>query len=383
MKIFKGDDTGGRLGKALTITVHTRYDLTNCLIFFNYQGITRKWEGVRDGDTLDLFFSHNETARMSVGTFKGVMFAIDPAGKYRTIDNAIPITVTTSLRDCYGDDHFDVVVGVAVDWNNIVHKPFEGQTIDLSTDDKMLAALGTIIEKLGGTVKTIAILALASFFVSSAFAYDPPVNDKSYTTNGVTYAQRGGLGSSDYVVTNVDAEALVSVKSVNGLVGDVELSAADVGAFPARGGIITNAVGSYTDIDAGRITVYNRYFGETVDLNPISGVTYKNWTFAGGYIKNNNSGTALYFPWGVTGQLAVNSWSSLRSMLTDATTNTNADRESISTNICKIIEPAITNAVIYTRDRFYDAELDVTWKRTVSGGRIFYDVESVGDSTGE
>lgn len=207
MKIFKGDDTGGRLGKALTITVHTKYDLTNCLIFFNYQGITRKWEGVKDGDTLDLFFSHNETARMSVGTFKGVMFAIDPAGKYRTIDNAIPITVTTSLRDCYGDDHFDVVVGVAVDWNNIVHKPFEGQTIDLSTDDKMLAALGTIIEKLGGTVKTIAILALASFFVSSAFAYDPPVNDKSYTTNGVTYSQRGGLGVKDYVVTNISIKA--------------------------------------------------------------------------------------------------------------------------------------------------------------------------------
>lgn len=77
MKIFKGDDTGGRLGRALTITVHTQYDLTDCIVFFNYQGITRKWEGVEDGDTLDLFFSHNETARMSIGTFKGVMFAVD------------------------------------------------------------------------------------------------------------------------------------------------------------------------------------------------------------------------------------------------------------------------------------------------------------------
>ena len=85
MKIFKGDDTGGRLGKALTITVHTKYDLTNCLIFFNYQGITRKWEGVKDGDTLDLFFSHNETARMSVGTFKGIMFAVDPAGERQVL----------------------------------------------------------------------------------------------------------------------------------------------------------------------------------------------------------------------------------------------------------------------------------------------------------
>lgn len=40
-----------------------------------------------------------------------------------------------------------------------------------------------------------------------------------------------------------------------------------------------------------------------------------------------------------------------------------------------------TNVVTHIRDRFYDEELDVTWKRTVSGGRIFYDIEAVGNST--
>ena len=205
MKIFKGDDTGGRLGKALTITVHTKYDLTDCLVFFNYQGITRKWEGVKDGDTLDLFFSHNETARMSVGTFKGIMFAVDPAGKYRTIDNAIPITVTTSLRDCYGDDHFDVVVGVAINWDDIVHKPFEGQEIDIGTDDKVLAALGTIIEKLGGTVK--AGIALVALCAMSALGYTPETHTNTFVRNGVTYAQRGGMNATTYVVTNIDMTA--------------------------------------------------------------------------------------------------------------------------------------------------------------------------------
>lgn len=34
------------------------------------------------------------------------------------------------------------------------------------------------------------------------------------------------------------------------------------------------------------------------------------------------------------------------------------------------------------RDRFYDAALDVTWKRTVNDGRIFYDIECIGDGTG-
>lgn len=230
MKIFKGDDTGGRLGKALTITVHTKYDLTDCLVFFNYQGITRKWENVHDGDLLELFFSHNETAKMSVGTFKGVMFAVDPAGKYCTIDNAIPITVTTNLRDCYGDNRFEVTVGNAVGWENIIHKPFEGLVVDLSTDDKQLAALGTIIEKLGGTVKaSIALLALCA---ATAFGYTPEAHTNSFERDGVTYAQRGGLGASDYVVTNIDASAVGKVQSVNGRVGDVVLDAAAVNALP-------------------------------------------------------------------------------------------------------------------------------------------------------
>lgn len=72
---------------------------------------------------------------------------------------------------------------------------------------------------------------------------------------------------------------------------------------------------------------------------------------------------------------------SLRTMLVDANTNTTADCECISSNICKLASPAITNAVINIRDRFYDEELDVTWKRTVNGGRIFYDIEAIGDST--
>lgn len=153
MKIFKGDDTGGMLGRQLIVNVHTEYDLTGCVVIFNYQGITRKWDNVHDGDRLELFFSHNETNGMSLGTHKGVMFAVDAAGKYRTIDNAIPITVTTDLKACYGDNEIDVSIGVAVRWENIVHLPFEQRTFDLSTDDLQLKALGTIIEHLGGTVK--------------------------------------------------------------------------------------------------------------------------------------------------------------------------------------------------------------------------------------
>lgn len=56
-----------------------------------------------------------------------------------------------------------------------------------------------------------AALALAGL---ATLGFTPTRRDNSYTTNGVTYAQRGGLGSADYVVTNVT------------------LSASDVGALP-------------------------------------------------------------------------------------------------------------------------------------------------------
>ena len=74
-----------------------------------------------------------------------------------------------------------------------------------------------------------AALALAGL---ATLGFTPTRHDNSYTTNGVTYAQRGGLGSADYVVTNIDANAVGKVKSVNGKEGVVVLSAADVGALP-------------------------------------------------------------------------------------------------------------------------------------------------------
>lgn len=75
------------------------------------------------------------------------------------------------------------------------------------------------------------ILALAAGIACAAFGYEPPRHNDTFTTNGVTYAQRGGLGASDYVVTNIDASAVGNVKSVNGKTGDVELTAYDADGF--------------------------------------------------------------------------------------------------------------------------------------------------------
>ena len=150
--LFKGDDTGGTLGKSVVVEITTEYDLSNCSVIFNYQGVERRWTDVKSGDRREVFFSHNETARMSVGTFKAVIIAVDAAGKVRTITNSLPIKVSTNLAECYGDNVAQVIIGTAVNWDSITGKPFDGKTVSLSTDDDVIAAVGTIIEKLGGQI---------------------------------------------------------------------------------------------------------------------------------------------------------------------------------------------------------------------------------------
>ena len=150
--LFKGDDTGGMLGKSVVVEITTEYDLSNCSVIFNYQGVERRWTDVKSGDRREVFFSHNETARMSVGTFKAVIIAVDAAGKVRTITNSLPIKVSTNLAECYGDNVAQVTIGTTVKWDSITEKPFDGKTVSLSTDDDVIAAVGTIIEKLGGQI---------------------------------------------------------------------------------------------------------------------------------------------------------------------------------------------------------------------------------------
>ena len=150
--LFKGDDTGGMLGKSVVVEITTEYDLSNCSVIFNYQGVERRWTDVKSGDRREVFFSHNETARMSIGTFKAVIIAVDAAGKVRTITNSLPIKVSTNLAECYGDNVAQVTIGTTVNWDRITGKPFDGKKVSLSTDDDVIAAVGTIIEKLGGHI---------------------------------------------------------------------------------------------------------------------------------------------------------------------------------------------------------------------------------------
>lgn len=103
--------------------------------------------------------------------------------------------------------------------------------------------------------RTALMLALTAGISCAAFGYEPQRHNDTFTTNGVTYAQRGGLGAADYVVTNIDASAIGKVTSVNGMDGDVVIDAKSVGAvahdanYLAVSNRAMTALQSYTETD--------------------------------------------------------------------------------------------------------------------------------------
>lgn len=153
LTIFKGDDTGGLLGKAVKVTVNTSVDLSGCVVYFDLGGVSRKFEGVHDGDELNLFYSHNETAAFPLGMMMGVLYAVDASGKIRTFTNTIPVKVTDVVAECYGADASQVTVTIraAVSWGDIANLPLAGRRFDLSDYNGIVAALGVAVEALGGT----------------------------------------------------------------------------------------------------------------------------------------------------------------------------------------------------------------------------------------
>ena len=87
------------------------------------------------------------------------------------------------------------------------------------------------------------------------------IHTNSFERDGVIYAQRGGLGAADYVVTNIDASAVGKVQSVNGKTGDVVLNASDVGALP----LVEDANSNKT-----AVTIGSRKAGKTVGQHSLA-----------------------------------------------------------------------------------------------------------------
>ena len=127
--LYKGDDTGGQLGKNVKIMFHCddAVDMDDVVVKFDLLGIVkREFTDVHDGDVLDIFISHAESRKFPLGVIFAKMWGEDASGKLRTFANRIPFRVTLNLIAVYGSDGTDsqdIHVYSSVDWDSIANKP--------------------------------------------------------------------------------------------------------------------------------------------------------------------------------------------------------------------------------------------------------------------
>ena len=108
-------------------------------------------------------------------------------------------------------------------------------------------------------------LAISALFAAASMFVHCATYNATYTTNGVTYAQRGGLTIRDYVVTNVEVQSSMDTNAVVGIVHEEFVSP-----------LFTNSVCS---VVTNEIT---------------SSVTYGDWVWTG--VSDDPSGDPSYDP---------------------------------------------------------------------------------------
>ena len=127
--IFRGDDTGGQLGKTIVINFHCgdTVNMEGVVVTFVLGGFYEKeFHNVHDGDRLEIFMTHEQTAMLPLGVSFGKLYGTDASGKIRTFSNRIPIRVTNHVCEAYGsaeESGIDVTISNAITWDSIFGKP--------------------------------------------------------------------------------------------------------------------------------------------------------------------------------------------------------------------------------------------------------------------
>lgn len=178
LKIYRGDDTGGTLGKHISVKVDSDFPLTGCTVNFDFQGVRKTFTGVASGQVVEIIYSHNETRCMREGVSNARLSIVDSSGKVRTVSNTLAIKVTSDVDECYGTENQTVSckLSLSISWDFVVDKPtidghelkrnndahdlglarivdiptFEGEVLPLVTDDEVRDALKRVIVVLGG-----------------------------------------------------------------------------------------------------------------------------------------------------------------------------------------------------------------------------------------
>ena len=192
--IFKGDDTGGVFGRRLTFTIEAGegVDLSGCRAEWIFDGIVKTFPApLVNGETREVFYSHNETRCMALGVRYGTFRIIDAAGKVRTLTNTKPVEVTNDAARCYpGASAASFVVhGIG----DMKHSEFadldekEGMTLN-----EVGIMVNTLIRKLKGTIAAFASLLAFGAFADGAITPQTDFGDISPTAKISTVISDAG-----------------------------------------------------------------------------------------------------------------------------------------------------------------------------------------------
>lgn len=201
--ILKGDDSGAIL---LNLADGRNYEGARLVVA--YQGITRTFDTLTPGGTVQLVFTHDETATFALGTFPFLARLIGASGAVETVDNAdMRVKVTDCLGEVNAGGGFSIVPG-----NAFLSAQDVGEMPTNSTVRQIIAKVNEIARALAA--KSLpAIVATFMFAANGANVSTAKFGDIEPDTEIVTGVDFSGIGEgiSRSDSTNI-AEAVVLEK---------------------------------------------------------------------------------------------------------------------------------------------------------------------------
>lgn len=151
LSILRGDDTNFKDLRVISITLtEMSFSVLGCKADFTLCGQRVEIPQFAVGVPIRIDFTAEQTRKMELGVQCGVFRIIDDQDRVRTIDATIRVRVTDIPQEVYGNNN-EVAISVKLSWNNLTNLPLENCVFDLSDTNGQVAALGALIESLGGT----------------------------------------------------------------------------------------------------------------------------------------------------------------------------------------------------------------------------------------
>lgn len=358
--IFKGDDTGGTFGRPLLFTIEAGegVSLDGCRAEWEFDGIVKRFDApLIPGETLEVFYSHNETRCMELGVRYGTFRIIDAAGKVRTFTNTKPVEVTSNAARCYpGSSAASVVVSGIGDMK---HSEFadleekEGMTLN-----EVGGMVNTLIRKLKGTVSALAALLASCAFADGAITPQTEFGDISPTSKIGTVISDAGA-----VMTETDPTVPPWAKQPNPPEGMTDSALVLTnGVVQTKGGDANLGEASIRDLHVNRIYNNDPYASGPLSIVSPWMCAYVNKFIIGRSTDQNPDGaynvaideagisafggqSYFGFQQGRAGMIALEDWQSLSSMLDFTTSSDLAAHSAFSNAVLAVGLNIDTNSV--------------------------------------